>query len=909
MPASVTWTNRSSASIAIRVALIYLVLGLSWIIGSDLYLYYSAGGNAAFPTTQILKGSAFVALSALVVFALVYWFNATSHGERRRRETIERGYRALVDSTPDAVFIIDPEDGRVLDANRAAEELFGLSRRRLIGLDRSSHTDTEDPAFHDFQEERLKTGRARAVLRMIRGDGSRFPADVSSAVFHDERGRLRASVVIRDISAAVERQQALEASEARLSELSNLQQGVLNAVFAHIVLVDREGRVEFANERWQRYAEKDLLPALGTGLEANLLGRLERYRGADADAARRIAEALRSVLSGSTERAEFEFSFADGDRPRWHRIAITPYAVDDRKGAVVAHLDVTDRRAAEARRRLVDAAFQSTDEAILICDENFLVLDANEAYLRATGFEREDALQSKPSFLEIGEQARAVGQALETHGHWRGDLIQRRVTGETFVSLAAVNVVRQSEDEPQRLVVTFSDVSGLREAEERIHHLSYHDPITNLPNRAALNAWFAENVENGPAGRTLALIYLDLDRFKIVNESFGHAVGDELLREIGRRLRRETGPKDALGRLGGDEFLFVVDGVDDEREAVRHARRLLERIAEPVELEARGLHVTAAAGVTLFPDDGLSLDDLLRQADAAAHKVKREGRRGGVSRFQQEMRKTVDRQMRVERGLRKAVAKGELSLVFQPIVALSDGVLCGTEALLRWDSPELGPVGPAEFIAVAEDSGLITEIGYWVLDKACEQFRRWRGLSTRLEHLGVNISMAQFHQPGLVEQVETVLQRHDLPGDALVLEITESVMMLDPEWTVEVLGRLQAMGISVAIDDFGAGYSSMAYLRDLPVQFLKIDRSFINRLPHSRRDADIMSCIIALAHRLGMRVVAEGIEKVEQLEQLQEWGCEEGQGFLFDRPLSAADLGRRLREGDIRLTKSKPSGN
>lgn len=903
MPADRDPATRRNWAIALQVALIYLALGLAWIIGSDLYLHYTAVGPGPFPLVQMLKGSAFVCASAIVIYGLVNWLNTASEAERQRRESVERGHRALVQSMPDAVFTIDPDSGRVLDANPAAESLFRLDRRQLIGLERTSHTVTDDEAFRTYRAERRQTGQSRAILTMIRGDGTRFPADVSSAVFRDEAGLRRASCVIRDISEQIERERSLKASEERLSELTNLQQAILNSVFAHIALVDEHGVVQFANERWWAFANTGELPELGADAGSNLLDLCESHQGPGAGTARRIAESMREVASGGTPRAEFEFAYAHQGERRWRRIAITPFAAEGQRGVVVAHLNVTDRRAAEARRRLVDAAFQSTDEAILICDENFLILDANVAYLRITGFEREDALESKPPFLEIGEQARAIGQALAGDGNWRGDLIQRRVNGETFVSWATVNVVHQREGEPRRLVVTFSDVSELRDARARIHHLSYHDPITNLPNRAALEQWFTENVQKGPAGRALALIYLDLDRFKTVNESFGHGMGDEVLQLVSDRLRRMSGPRDALARLGGDEFVFVADGIETDTEAVRRAQQLLDRIAEPLQLDSRELYTTAAAGITLYPRDGLSLEELLREADAALDRVKLEGRRGGISRFQPSMREFVDRKMQIERRLRFAVANDELDLVFQPIVSLPDSILCSVEALVRWNSPELGPVGPDEFIPVAEDTGLIGEIGYWVLDRAFAHARVWRRASTRFEGVSVNISISQFQQPGLAERIELLLNRHDIPGELLCLEITESVMMLDPGWTLEVLQRLQKLGVKVAIDDFGTGYSSMTYLRELPVQYLKLDKSFVHRLPHSESDANIMRCLIELSHKLSMETVAEGIETAEQKRLLQQWGCDRGQGYYFERPMPPDDVTRTLNEGSIRLAE------
>lgn len=899
--------GRRHASVALRVAGIYLGLGLAWIFGSDLYLYYAGGQQGPLPVAQLLKGSAFIVASTLVVYGLVCWLNAAAETERRRREGTERGYRALVRSMPDAVFTIDPDSGRILEANRAAEELFLLDRARLIGLERAFHTDTDSPAFQAYHEERLQSGQSRAVLTMIRGDGSRFPADVSSSLFRDETGRLRASCVIRDISEQIERQRSLEASEARLSELTNLQSAILNSVFAHIALVDGDGIVQFANDHWQEYAATGQLPELGAEVGANFLALCDEYQGPGRGSVQGIAEALRAVRSGDQPRADFEFAYAHDGQRRWRRIAMTPFAAEGQKGVVVAHLDVTEQRAAEARRRLVDAAFQSTADAILICDENFLILDANEAYLRVTGFEWWDVLEAKPTFLEIGEQARIVGRALARKRHWRGDLLQRRASGDTFVSWATVNVVKQTQGEPQRLVITFSDMSELREAQERIHHLSYHDPVTNLPNRAALEEWFAQTVKQG-AARPMALIYLDLDRFKRINEAFGHGVGDELLKVIAGRLQALTGPHDALARLGGDEFLVVASGIESDEDAVRCAHKLLGAVAEPLDLATRELFTSASAGISLYPRDALSLEELLREADAALDNVKRERRRGGVSCFQHEMRQAVDRQMRIERGLRHAVRRGELELAYQPIVSLPDSIVVGAEALVRWNSPDLGRVSPGEFIPVAEETGLINEIGFWVFEESCRHMQHWRGLSTCLEHISLNVSMSQFQQPGLVEQFDALLKRYRLPGTLFLLEVTESVMMLDPEWAIDLLDGLRQLGINIAIDDFGTGYSSMSYLRRLPVEYLKLDQSFIGRLPDSKADAHIMYSIIELAHRLGIRVVAEGIETEEQFVQLRDWGCDEAQGYFFEHPVSSAEFERMLAEGDLRRAH-KQGGN
>lgn len=892
---------RGFTGVAVRVALTYLALGLAWIFGSDIYLYYSGGPEAETPTAQLVKGSAFVAVSSIVVFLLVRRFGLRVEAERRRRKGAERGYRALVASTPDAILLLDRKTGVVLDANDAAERLFGYSRQELLGLKKQDTLlDTEDPASREYLFRRKRYYSARSEVTMIRATGERFPAEMSGAVFRDVAGNFRVSAVIRDISDRVAKESALRASEARLSELTSQQKAILDSVFARIALIDTEGGVRFANSHWSTAATTAGLPQLSADVGTNYLSNCREYRGTDETAARRIAVSLEEVLKGEKPRAEFEFTHLANGRPRWNRIAVTPYSAEGLDGAVVATLDVTDQRRAESRMRLVDAAFRSTDEAILICDESFLILEVNDAYLRMTGLERQEALESKPTFLEIGDQARAIGQALATDGHWHGELLQQRVNGETFISSGTVNVVEHADSADERLVITFTDISAQRYAEQRAEYLTFHDPVTNLPNRRALEQWFETNVRRDGAMASAALIYLDLDRFKTVNESFGHDTGDELLRVISRRLQDSISTREAVARLGGDEFLVIADEQEGDERAVRRAKELLRTVSKPWRSRAREVFVSASAGISFYPRDGRSFEKLLREAEAALNQVKIEKRRGGVSVFRAAMKKSVDDQMLIERGLHFAVERGELELEYQPIVTLQDGIICGAEALVRWNSPDLGRVGPDRFIPIAEETGLITDIGHWVLEQACTAASHWRNLSTRLRHLSVNISALQFRRD-LAEDVEMVLRHHQVPGSMLRFEITESVMMFEPKWTLEVLGGLHALGVEIAIDDFGTGYSSLAYLRDFPVECLKLDREFIRRLPDSAHDAHIMHATIDLAHRLGIHVVAEGLENEEQLAQLTEWGCDEGQGFYIARPMTARAMDSMLRKGDITL--------
>jgi diguanylate cyclase (GGDEF)-like protein/PAS domain S-box-containing protein len=438
------------------------------------------------------------------------------------------------------------------------------------------------------------------------------------------------------------------------------------------------------------------------------------------------------------------------------------------------------------------------------------------------------------------------------------------------------------------------DITHQRLAEQQVLKLARYDGLTGLPNRSM----FMDELERALArarrhGSAFALFFIDLDRFKNINDSLGHGAGDQLLKVMAERLRGLLRDSDLVARLGGDEFVVLLDGTVDAAALAHVARKALAAIAEPVLLEQRNYQVTGSVGISLYPDDGADAATLLKNADAAMYLAKAQGK-NNFQFYTPQLAAQSAQQFALESDLRAALQRDELLLHFQPKVQVDGGALVGMEALLRWNHPQRGLLAPGAFITLAEDSGLILPIGQWVLAAACRQMRAWRDAGLWVPRCAINLSARQFVTDSLADEVAQALAAHGLPADMLEVEITESVLMSDPQRANRTLQALHALGVHIAIDDFGTGYSSLAYLKRFPAQTVKIDRSFVNGLPEDRDDAAITQAVIAMAHSLGLEVVAEGVETQAQLEFLQRLGCDQAQGYFMGRPVSAEQLQHRL---------------
>ena len=550
--------------------------------------------------------------------------------------------------------------------------------------------------------------------------------------------------------------------------------------------------------------------------------------------------------------------------------------------------DVSQRRADEDSLRQAAAVFDSTQEGVLVTDREQRIVHVNPAFSRITGYAADEVLGKLPSLLRSGRHDDAFYQslwhALDSRGTWSGEVWNRRKGGEVFPMWQCIRSIRDENGNLSHYVAVFSDVSAIKHSQHELDYLAHHDALTTLPNRLLFGERIEQAIQRGGA-----LLLLDLDHFKIVNESLGHNTGDQLLKLIGERLSEAVGANVTLARLGGDEFGLLSCDCTEADQASQLALELLDGLAQPFTINGETLFIGASIGISLFPSDGDSVEQLMRNADSALARAKSSGRQT-FSFYSQDMTALAQQRVRLEAELRLALEQGELRVHYQPIHRLDDQRMLGAEALVRWQHPQRGLVPPGEFIPVAEDSGLIGAIDAWVLEQACTQMRRWQAQGLQLEFIAVNVSSRLFSRGELDLRVERVLRETGLDPAQLELEVTESAVMDDPVRAEELLNQLHHLGVRLAIDDFGTGYSSLARLKRLPVHKLKLDQSFVRGLPQDSADAAIACAVVTLGQSLGLRVLAEGIETEEQAAYLRQIGCNYGQGYWFGRPQPAEKL-------------------
>ena len=550
----------------------------------------------------------------------------------------------------------------------------------------------------------------------------------------------------------------------------------------------------------------------------------------------------------------------------------------------------------ENRERLRQAAavFDCTREGVLVTDTQGLIVHVNRAFMEITGYQCEDVMGQRPSLFKSGRHSahfyQQMFQALESTGEWSGEIWNRRKSGEVYPQWQTIRVIHDDQGQVSHYVAVFSDISAMKNSEHELAHLAHHDPLTDLPNRLL----FTDRAEQALASaqvhkRGCALLLMDLDHFKIINDSLGHNVGDQLLKLVAERLSGLFGPGVTLARLGGDEFAVLAESCPQVVQAAALAQRMLNAMKDPFIFDGNQLFISASIGISLFPSDALSAEQLLRNADSALFKAKSAGREG-YALYTEELTAHAQHRVEIAGELRRALDQHELRVYYQPVHDLHDSRLVGVEALVRWQHPERGLVPPGEFIPIAERTGLIADIDAWVMDQACRQMCQWLADGAPLSFIAINVSSRLFARRELYEQVAQVLHTTGLDPAFLELEVTESAVMDDPEVALEQLHRLRELGLRLAIDDFGTGYSSLLRLKRLPVQKLKIDQGFVAGLPWDEDDAAIVRVVIALAKSMGMQVHAEGIEQVEQARFLLDQECDMGQGYWFGRPMPAQEI-------------------
>jgi diguanylate cyclase (GGDEF)-like protein/PAS domain S-box-containing protein len=794
----------------------------------------------------------------------------------------ERYYRHVIDSAIDGYFATDRRR-RFVQVNDRLCELFGYAREDFIGHSPFEFVTEESRAELIAQGMRSEsTERRRYQLTAKRKDGSTFPILLNNSTHRDENGKvLGAFGFITDLTPIVDAQRAVAESEREL-------RGVLDDLQDTYYRTDQNGIVVRAS--------KSVVRLLGYAPDEMIGRRLSDFYCSEAE--RDDFLARMRANGGHIVGGESRLRHKDGHE-MW--VLTNAHFMRDAAGNVIGvegtTRDNTERRHAEQELRLAARVLEDSGEAIMITDPHAIVLKVNQAFTRITGYAAGEVVGRNARLLSSGRQNAAfyagMWRSIKETGYWRGEIWNRRRNGELYPEWLGISSVRDTAGEITHFVGIFTDISERKATEAKIAFLAHHDPLTGLPNRLLLKDRMEQAMAHAERSkRKVALLFVDLDRFKAVNDSFGHPVGDTLLRDAAQRLMGCVRDSDTISRHGGDEFLVILTDLQNPDVPAQVAAKIMAVLGERFHIDAHEANISASIGIAVYPDDGDDFDVLLKKADTAMYHAKAAGR--NAFRFYTErMNSDVQERLDLHNALRRAIGQGEFVLHYQPLVDLARGRIVGGEALVRWASPELGLQLPSNFIGAAEHSGLIVPLGEWVLQEACRELANWHEGGRRELTMAVNVSSIQFRRGDVEDTVLRALAASGAQPGALELELTESILIDGAEQVLATIRRLQALGVGLAIDDFGTGYSSLAYLRRFAADKLKIDQSFVRGIADDPNDAAIVRALIELAHSLGLKVVAEGVETEAVLNELRRMGCDMVQGFHFSQPLPAADF-RRL---------------
>jgi diguanylate cyclase (GGDEF)-like protein/PAS domain S-box-containing protein len=838
----------------------------------------------------------------LLIAAAVGWSAQRDNSARGRAEGAlgdsEEKYRMLMDAVRDyAIFLLDPE-GRVVSWNAGAERIKGYTADEIIGHDFSCFFSPDD----------IKRGRPEEVLRLtavsgryeansmrVRKDGSQFLASVTFTALRDADGKLRGfSEISRDLSESKE-------SEARY-------RGLLEAAPDAMVVVDQGGEIVLLNVQAEKqfgYRRDELIGQKVKNIIPQ--GFAERLI---ADGTRSAAEALAQQIGTGIE---LNGRRKDGSE---FPIEIMLSPLESAEGILVtaAIRDISVRKAAEEHLAQMEARYrgllEAAPDAMVVVDQGGEIVLLNVQAEKQFGYRRDELIGQKvkniipKGFAErlVADALRSAEDALAQQIGTGIELNGRRKDGSEF----PIEIMLSPLEGAEGVLVTAAirDITTRKKAEALMIHSSEHDFLTGLPNRMLLSDRVNQAIRLAIRHKKkVAVLFLDLDGFKHINDSLGHPTGDKLLQSVGKRLVDCVRGSDTVSRQGGDEFVVLLSEEDDSEDVSVTAKRMLRAVAEAHFVDQHDLHVTCSVGVSLYPDDGLNAETLIKNADTAMYQAKENGRQT-YQYFKPAMNvRAVERQS-LEESLRRALERQEFVVHYQPKINLNTGRISGAEALLRWTHPTRGPVPPGQFIPVAEDCGLILPIGTWVLRQACQQAQAWVDAGLPLGTMAVNISAMQLRNESFVEGVFAILQDTRLDPRLLELELTESVLMKHAESTASILTALRERGVQVAVDDFGTGYSSLSYLRKFPIDALKIDQSFVSQITTVPDEIIIVKAVIGLGRSLKLRVVAEGVETQEQLAFLQAYQCDEAQGYYFSRPVLPEQFAKLLKSGIVKAASA-----
>ncbi|QXI33190.1 MULTISPECIES: sensor domain-containing protein [Pseudomonas] len=809
----------------------------------------------------------------------------------------------VVRTVPDQLYVQDVLSQRMIFSNRHLGQTLGYDRTQLAQMgDRFwellLHPEDAEHyrALRQQQRDLAPSQSLHTQLRFRHHDGGWRCYEIREQVLtRDEEGLVTRIIGIgKDVTVQIEASQSLRDSEQRYRMLAESISDVIFSTDSRLQLNYLSPSVQavlgyqaewiFANG-WQSIIAN---PAQLTGIYS-LMERVSKALG-DSE----LLERLRSQLP--TQLFLFDCMRADGRKiPIELRLVLVWDDQQRFQGVLGVGRDISQQRRAEKDLRMAATVFEHSTSAILITDPAGYIVQANEAFSRVSGYAVSDVLDQLPAMLVVEDQQeshlRYVLKQLHQRGSWEGEVWLKRRDGDRYPAWVGITAVLDDEGDLASYVCFFTDISERKASEQRIHRLAYYDALTHLPNRTLFQDRLHTALQQAERQKSwVVLMFLDLDRFKPINDSLGHAAGDRMLKDMALRLLACVDEDDTVARMGGDEFTLLLQPRATRdmalNRAIHVAENILGGLVRPFVLEGREFFVTASIGIALSPQDGNELSQLMKNADTAMYHAKERGK-NNFQFYQTEMNASALERLELESDLRHALEQNEFILYYQPQFSGDGKRLTGAEALLRWRHPTRGLVPPGDFIPVIEELGLVVDVGDWVLREASRQLKHWHKNKVRVPKVSVNISARQFSDGQLGTRIATILEETNLPPACLELELTESILMREVDEAMQILASLKNLGLSIAVDDFGTGYSSLNYLKQFPIDVLKIDRTFVDGLPEGEQDAQIARAIIAMAHSLNLAVIAEGVETHEQLEFLREHGCDEVQGYLFGRPMPA----------------------
>ncbi len=809
----------------------------------------------------------------------------------------------VVRTVPDHLYVQDVLSQRMIFSNHHLGQTLGYNREELLQMGEFFWEILLHPEdaehYHKIRQQQRASGYAQLTqcqLRYRHRDRSWRRFDIrEQALTRDGNGQVtRVIGVAKDVTHQIEASESLRDSEQRYRMLAESISDVifstdntlqLNYVSPSVQAILGYDVDWILDNGWQSTIAN---PAQLTGIHA-LLDRVSSALGESEQLAM-----LRQQVP--TQLFLFDCLRADGRKiPIELRLVLVWDEHGIFEGILGVGRDISQQRRAEKDLRMAATVFEHSTSAILITDPAGYIVQANEAFSRVSGYAVSQVLDQLPNMLTVDDQQEAhlryVLKQLHQRGTWEGEVWLKRRSGEHYPAWVGITAVVDDEGDLASYVCFFSDISERKASEQRIHRLAYYDALTHLPNRTLFQDRLHTALQQAERQKSwVVLMFLDLDRFKPINDSLGHAAGDRMLKDMATRLLDCVHDDDTVARMGGDEFTLLLQPRATREmalnRAIHVAELILASLVKPFVLENREFFVTASIGIALSPQDGDELSQLMKNADTAMYHAKERGK-NNFQFYQADMNASALERLELESDLRHALEQEEFVLYYQPQFSGDGKRLTGAEALLRWRHPRRGLVPPGDFIPVLEELGLVVEAGDWVLREACRQLYAWHEAGVPVPKVSVNISARQFSDGQLGTRIANILKETGLSPACLELELTESILMRDVEEAMQILDSLKCLGLSIAVDDFGTGYSSLNYLKQFPIDVLKIDRTFVDGLPEGEQDAQIARAIIAMAHSLNLAVIAEGVEAHEQLEFLREHGCDEVQGYLFGRPMIA----------------------